>query len=134
MPDRPEIPSDVKRRVRAECGDRCAVCGYGAGLETAHLVGWSESRDNSPENLILLCANCHARADREKWSEKRLREYRDKPWVARQLVGQIPATGRTVKVTVTIEADANDDDALDLAQFVRSAIAGFQNRQRDATG
>jgi len=50
------------------------------------------------------------------------------------LVGQIPATGRTVKVTVTIEADANDDDALDLAQFVRSAIAGFQNRQRDATG
>jgi len=38
------------------------------------------------ENLICLCANCHQRADSEKWGEKALLEYKRLPWIKRRFV------------------------------------------------
>lgn len=134
MSHRPEIPVEVKRQVRTECGDRCAVCGCGAGLEIAHISAWSESGDNSPENLIYLCAGCHARADREKWGENHLRKYKDKPWVARQFERKVAQRGRKLKVVFYLEGECDVDDISNVREFVRSAIAGFQNKEPDGTG
>ncbi|MCX6923466.1 MAG: NACHT domain-containing protein, partial [Verrucomicrobia bacterium] len=53
-------------------------------LERAHIVPWSQKRQHHAENLICLCANCHSRADHERWGPKTLRGYKRMPWVLRQ--------------------------------------------------
>src|SRR5689334_4633700 len=81
MPNRPDIPAEVKREVFIEAGHRCAVCGEVSPLELAHIVAWSRSRDHSAHNLICMCAGCHQRADIERWGTKTLRTYKEKPWI-----------------------------------------------------
>ena len=50
-----------------EAGHRCAIPTCRATTtEIAHIVPWSESFDNSFENLIALCPNCHTRFDQKK--------------------------------------------------------------------
>jgi len=83
MPDRPSIPAEVAREILLESGHRCAVCGTPCPLEQAHIIPWHKSREHKAEDLICLCANCHERADSEKWGEKMLREYKRMPWVLR---------------------------------------------------
>ncbi len=122
---RPEIPAEVKRAVRTESGDRCAVCGSGADLEFATIRPWHESEDVSGENLICLCANCHSGAQEQNWGEKTLREYKDKPWIARRYE-RSRADVSKVRVTVHIEV-AEHETAVDVAEFVRAAIAGFND-------
>ncbi|NTV46381.1 MAG: hypothetical protein HGB11_07650 [Chlorobiales bacterium] len=84
MPNRPAISAEVQREVLIEAGHRCAVCGEPLPLERAHVIPWSRSHDHTAENLICLCANCHARADKENWGEKTLREYKANPWITRR--------------------------------------------------
>ena len=84
MSDRPSIPAEIERKILIECGHRCAVCGTSIPLELAHIIPWHKSREHKAEDLICLCANCHELADKEKWGEKTLREYKQRPWVIRQ--------------------------------------------------
>ena len=81
--DRPAIPADTQFIVRTRSGHQCSVDGVTSALEFAHIIDWAESHDHSPENLLLLCANCHTRSHKEKWSRKTLRYYRDHPFVTR---------------------------------------------------
>ena len=65
--ERDPIPMAVKRAVLVEAGHRCAIPTCRATTtEIAHIVAWSKSRDNSFENLIALCPNCHTRYDQKK--------------------------------------------------------------------
>ncbi len=64
---RNHIPADVKRAVLVEAGHRCAIPTCRATTtEVAHIVPWSETHDNSFENLIALCPTCHTRFDQKK--------------------------------------------------------------------
>lgn len=64
---RDEVPVEVKRAVLVEAGHRCAIPTCRATTtEIAHIVPWSETQDNSFENLIALCPNCHTRFDQKK--------------------------------------------------------------------
>ena len=84
MPDiRPAIPADTQLIVRTRAGHKCSVDGETSALEIAHIIDWAASHDHAPENLLLLCANCHTRSHKEKWSRKTLRYYRDHPFVTR---------------------------------------------------
>lgn len=60
---RPAIPRALDRAVRVEAGHRCAIptCRATSGLQIHHIEKWSKVHEHSFENLILLCANCHAR-------------------------------------------------------------------------
>ena len=55
---------DIKRRLLSERGHTCECCGLSnwlgqpIPLELEHTNG--NNRDNSRENLKLLCCNCHA--------------------------------------------------------------------------
>ncbi len=53
----------MDRAVRVEAGHRCAIptCRATSGLQIHHIEEWAKVREHSFENLILLCANCHAR-------------------------------------------------------------------------
>lgn len=64
---RDHIPAEVKRAVLVEAGHRCAIPTCRATTtEIAHIVPWAKSNDNSFENLIALCPNCHTRFDQKK--------------------------------------------------------------------
>jgi hypothetical protein len=80
---RPKIPEAITRAILIEAGHRCAVCGTSCPLERAHIIPWSKVKEHTLENLILLCANCHERADKEVWGEEILKAYKAKPWVLR---------------------------------------------------
>jgi hypothetical protein len=64
MSDRPQILSEIKRRVLIEAGYRCAVptCRFPI-TENAHIVSWAKSKDHSYENLVALFPNCHTMYD-----------------------------------------------------------------------
>lgn len=123
MPSRPSIPQEVVRAVLIEAGHRCAVCGTSCPLEKAHIVPWCEKKSHEKENLICLCANCHERADREKWGKKTLQEYKQNPWVMRQNNAplQINATKRIV---LTIDMEFVDFDG-NQENILKHAIAGL---------
>jgi len=53
--------ADVKRIVKAR--DKiCQRCGA-KKADVHHVIPYRITHDNSPENLILLCRSCHAKAD-----------------------------------------------------------------------
>ncbi|MEM8929700.1 MAG: tetratricopeptide repeat protein, partial [Acidobacteriota bacterium] len=85
---RPAIPAAVRLEVLTQAGHCCSVCGAEAALEFAHIKQWATTRNHDPENLVCLCSNCHARADREKWGYKALLWYRANPHVLRRSAGQ----------------------------------------------
>ena len=64
---RDHIPAEIKRAVLVEAGHRCAIptC-RSTTTEIAHIVPWAKTNDNSFENLIALCPNCHTRFDQKK--------------------------------------------------------------------
>jgi hypothetical protein len=59
----------------------CAHCGHGIVeiLEVAHLDG--NRRNNSVENLVLLCPTCHKMHDLDIISTRTIQEMRDRPRV-----------------------------------------------------
>lgn len=67
MPEgRPAIAASLKRALRFESGDRCAIptCRGTSALEFAHIEPWASVREHSFENMIVLCAVDHFRYDR----------------------------------------------------------------------
>ena len=52
----------VKRELIRSGVDECSVCGFDckAVLHLHHIVPVGNGGDNSPENLSILCPNCHA--------------------------------------------------------------------------
>lgn len=60
-----------------EAGHRCAIptCRY-ITVEIHHIVPWETCLEHDYHNLIALCPNCHARADRGEIDRKSLRIYK----------------------------------------------------------
>src|SRR6185436_11609567 len=123
MVRRSSIPTAIVEAVLIESGHRCAVCGAPCPLEKAHITPWHKSRDNSAENLLCLCANCHARADNERWGERVLRAYKKQPWISRQSAKGFEVTPREV-VEITIEKDYEIFDEYQ-ENLLRHALANF---------
>ena len=122
--DRDPIPAEIKRALLIEAGHKCAVCGEACPLESAHIVPWSVVRTHCIENLICLCANCHERADKEKWGQKTLEYYKKNPWVMRR---PSPDGDITERRGVTLRIKDLDLPCFDVRArrlFIHS-IAGF---------
>lgn len=60
---RPYIPAVVRNDIKQECHFACAICGHMDNGEIAHIQEVSETLNNSPDNLILLCPNHHSKYD-----------------------------------------------------------------------
>ena len=77
MSQRPQIPSELKRQILFEAGHRCAIptCRHST-TEIAHIVPWKDVKKHEYQNLIALCPNCHARADKGEIDRKSLRIYK----------------------------------------------------------
>lgn len=124
MSKRPAIPAAIEREILLECGHRCAVCGTPTPLERAHIIPWYKTKEHKAKDLICLCANCHQRADNEKWGETTLREYKQRPWVMRHFekaVDLSPSKSK-IKININMEVDHFDDKQL---RWLQSGLAGF---------
>ncbi|MCD2492968.1 HNH endonuclease [Lacrimispora sp. NSJ-141] len=66
----------VERKIIAESMGRCMnpTCqeelfrGPGDIIERAHIIPYYDTKDNSYENLVVLCPNCHTDFDKIKHS------------------------------------------------------------------
>jgi hypothetical protein len=59
---RPAIPEDVATRVLHASRWCCCVCRLSKPIILHHIKPWHESHDHSPENLAVLCLDCHGEA------------------------------------------------------------------------
>lgn len=82
---RKPIEENVKRRLFAESMGRCMnpnckaelFCGDGDIIEKAHIDPYCETEDNSFENLVLLCPNCHTNFDKNHaFSAEEVKEWK----------------------------------------------------------
>ena len=125
MNRRPAIPASIRRAIFVEAGHRCAVCGAPCPLEQAHIIPWRKNPVHRQEDLICLCANCHARADNENWGEEALREYKARPWITR---GDNQSKMRIVeppgRVTMQIDMEIEQFDSYK-ENILRHALAGL---------
>jgi hypothetical protein len=60
--DKP-IPKRVEKLIYQEANSSCAFCGERnvAALEIHHINSRADGGGNEPENLLLVCGNCHGR-------------------------------------------------------------------------
>ena len=56
---------ELQRQVLRRDGWRCQFCGSMQNLQVHHLKFRSQSGGDEEQNLITLCAECHARAHRK---------------------------------------------------------------------
>ena len=57
----PQLHESLRQQVLRRDGWRCQSCGTMSNLEVHHREFRSHSGADSEENLITLCAACHAR-------------------------------------------------------------------------
>ncbi len=120
---RPHIPRATSRRILAEAGYRCAVCGDACPLERAHIIPWCKTRQHKEENLVCLCANCHQRADLEGWGEQALRYFKKNPWILRRKsLGENPSPRVEVRISIDINLATFDERK---EHFFQHALASF---------
>jgi len=55
-----ELYQDMRQQVLRRDGWRCQSCGTMSNLEVHHKAYRSHAGHDSEENLITLCAGCHA--------------------------------------------------------------------------
>ena len=76
--------------------------------------------------MICLCANCHERADKEKWGEKTLREYKKNPWILRKYDKEENTSMAMTKLELIIDMEIKNFDENN-EKWLKFALAGFLN-------
>lgn len=61
---------ELVKAVRLRDGDTCQICGVtkeekGRNMDVHHIIPWSDSNDDSLDNLICLCRSCHMKEERK---------------------------------------------------------------------
>ena len=73
---RTSIPKNVKDKLIEATDGKCPVCGAeNVPLEIAHIIPIARGGTSAPENLTVLCANCHRSMDRGGFSEIEFNHY-----------------------------------------------------------
>lgn len=74
-----DIPSDVRRQIRQECGFGCVVCGM-ALYEYEHFdPPWRDAKVHSPDGIACLCGTCHLKKTKGVWSVTKIADARKNP-------------------------------------------------------
>ena len=63
MLDKKNIPEKTKKKIFQEANSVCPFCNENdvTALEIHHIYERAQGGDNEPENLLLVCANCHSK-------------------------------------------------------------------------
>lgn len=104
---RPAIPRKLEKTLYQEVNSRCPCCGETdvQTLTIHHIIKYADLSQHFQENMIVLCANCHRRADNQEITPDRLYELRKQlkkaPLEARSPAEAVAAP---TKVTGTVAA------------------------------
>ncbi len=81
----------MARDVKVEAGYRCAIptCRATSGLQIHHIVDYAKVREHTFENLILLCANCHARVTAKEIDTLSVKQFKANLSVVMQRYGDL---------------------------------------------
>ncbi|MBM4124909.1 MAG: HNH endonuclease [Nitrospira sp.] len=74
-----EIPEDVKRIVRRECGFGCVICGLAIAQYDHFDPPFKDAKEHNPAGIVALCGACHDKKSRGFWSAEKIAEARKKP-------------------------------------------------------
>lgn len=55
---RPSVLSNVKQQLRQEAGFGCCRCGH-PFIQYHHIIPWAEEQHFRPEDMMVLCGQCH---------------------------------------------------------------------------
>jgi len=70
------IPKNIKDKLIESTGGKCPVCGAeNVPLDIAHIIPIARGGTSAPENLTVMCANCHRSMDRGGFSEIEFNHY-----------------------------------------------------------
>lgn len=73
-----DIPENVRRQVRQECGFGCVICGL-AIIQYHHIdPEFVDAEIHDPKKIVLLCGSCHQRA-KDFWSKDLILKRSAKP-------------------------------------------------------
>jgi len=73
----------IRTQAIKRYGTKCELCGYGATIDTHHILPRHRGGPHEIENLMVICPNCHALITRRKIIlEKRT----DIPFVSKQIM------------------------------------------------
>lgn len=74
MSNRPAVSKRLEKALFQEVGSRCPLCGEEdvSALVIHHIEPYAENPAHDPSKMIVLCSNCHARADRGDISRVKL--------------------------------------------------------------
>lgn len=61
-----QIPTKIKNDVKKKCKNRCVKCGSKQKLHFHHIEHFAKGGQNTVDNLILLCASCHAEEHKDE--------------------------------------------------------------------
>jgi hypothetical protein len=72
--ERRAVPRNVERSLYQEAESKCPKCGEAnvMALTIHHIIAYAEACVHDPDAMIVLCANCHAKADRREITEDEL--------------------------------------------------------------
>lgn len=95
---RESLPRYVERKLHQEVGSRCPVCGESdvRALTIHHIVPYVVTGKHNPDAMIVLCANCHARAQRREITEDELFVLKQKLGLKRETAG--PASRKIAEI------------------------------------
>jgi hypothetical protein len=65
------IPSNISKEIKNKHFFECAWCGEKL-MERHHIIEFSQGGENSLDNLILLCPNCHTQVHRNEINTEEL--------------------------------------------------------------
>jgi hypothetical protein len=73
-----KIPRQIEKELYQEANSQCMACGLDevCVLTVHHIIPYSKNPLHNPENMLVLCANCHAKADRGEISREELYDYK----------------------------------------------------------
>lgn len=57
-----EVSPNLKDYVISEDGNECVKCGSNTSLEIHHIIPYIDGGDDSFQNLVTLCKDCHLKA------------------------------------------------------------------------
>ncbi|MGB9660671.1 MAG: HNH endonuclease [Moorellaceae bacterium] len=66
-----------RKAVQLARRDRCEVCGSTWGLQVHHIKSRGSGGEDTPDNLICLCVECHTKAHNGQIPKEVLKRYAD---------------------------------------------------------
>ncbi|MGB8981718.1 MAG: HNH endonuclease signature motif containing protein [Anaerolineales bacterium] len=76
-------PDAIARQLRQESGFGCCKCGHPI-FQYHHIVPFGEEEHFRPEDMMVLCPNCHDEATQGAMPEKDQRKYKSHPYNKRR--------------------------------------------------